>query len=146
VNSNFRLKETYKRQFTPTTRPTIVPLDNFVLQEVLYAYRNPSKIDTDHAWIDWVFRLRQPDRRHALEFVEDWNGTRIAMAGSTPLIFSTVVGIVWSVKSGDVQTSFTVAGFILTAGTRKFLDFVDRLTSSSLFTVLKEIFWVDFLI
>lgn len=44
---------------------------------------------------------------------------RIAMAGSTPLIFSTVMGIAWSVRSGDVQTAFTVAGFILTAGTCK---------------------------
>lgn len=98
----------------------IVPLDNFVLQEIFYAYRNPSRIDTDHAWVDWVFQLRQSDHRHALEFVEDWNGMRIAMAGSMPLIFSTVVGIVWSVKTGDVQTGFTVAGFILTAGTRKY--------------------------
>ena len=91
------------------------------MQEVLYAYRRPSEIDTDHAWVDWMFRLRQPDRRHALEFVEDWNGTRIAVAGMTPLLFSTLVGIIWSVRSGDVQTAFTAAGFILTAGTRKLL-------------------------
>jgi hypothetical protein len=51
---------------------------------VLFAYLNPSSVDTDHAWIDWVFRLRQPDRRHALEFVEGWNETLIAIAGITP--------------------------------------------------------------
>jgi hypothetical protein len=94
----------------------VVPLDNFVLQEVLYAYQNPSKITTEHEWIDWVFRLRQPDRRHALEFVEDWNGTRIAVAGSIPLILSTVLGIVWSVKGSGIPDAFSVAGFILTAG------------------------------
>jgi hypothetical protein len=88
---------------------------------VLFAYLNPSSIDTDHAWIDWVFRLRQPDRRHALEFVEGWNGTRIAVAGVTPMVLSTLVGIIWSVMDGDVQTAFTVAGFILTAGTCKFI-------------------------
>jgi hypothetical protein len=97
----------------------MVPFNGFVMQEVLYAYRNPSKVDTNHVWIDWVFRLRQPDKRHALEFVEGWNGTRIALMGTLPLIVSTLVGILWSVKQGDVQTGFTVAGFILTAGTRK---------------------------
>jgi hypothetical protein len=90
---------------------------------VLFAYLNPSSVDTDHAWIDWIFRLRQPDRRHALEFVEGWNGTRIAVAGITPMVFSTLVGIIWSVRSGDVQTAFTVAGFILTAGTRELMSY-----------------------
>ena len=62
-----------------------------------------------------VFRLRQPDRRHALEFVEGWNGTRIAVAGSIPLVVSTMVAIVWSAKGSGVQDGFAVAGFILTA-------------------------------
>ena len=86
---------------------------------MLYAYNHPSQMNTEHVWIDWVFRLRQPDKRHALEFVEGWNGTRIAIAGMTPLVFSTVVGLIWSIKSGDWQSAFTVAGFILTAGTCK---------------------------
>lgn len=94
-----------------------MPLDDFVLQEILFAYGNPNKIETSTEWIDWVFRLRQSDRRHALEFVEGWNGTRIAVAGLTPLFFSCLLGIVWSWKTGDVQTAFTVAGFVLTAGT-----------------------------
>lgn len=63
-----------------------------------------------------MFRLRQPDRRHALEFVEGWNGTRIAVAGSIPLVVSTMVAIVWSAKGSGVQDGFAVAGFILTAG------------------------------
>jgi hypothetical protein len=85
---------------------------------VLYAYNHPSKLsDTDHVWIDWVFKLRQADKRHALEFVEGWNGTRIAIAGTIPLVFSTVVGLAWSIRTGEWQTGFTVAGFILTAGT-----------------------------
>jgi hypothetical protein len=84
---------------------------------MLYAYNHPSRIDTDHVWIDWVFNLRQSDKRHALEFVEGWNGTRIAILGTIPLVFSTLVGLIWSVRSGDWQTAFTVASFILTAGT-----------------------------
>ncbi|KAK4103374.1 hypothetical protein N658DRAFT_505733 [Parathielavia hyrcaniae] len=56
--------------FTPTTRPTVVPFDDFVLQEMMYAYRHPDRLSSTHDWVDWVFWLRQKDRRHALEFVE----------------------------------------------------------------------------
>jgi hypothetical protein len=94
-------------------------MDSAALQEILYAYRNPSKVTTETQWIDWVYTLRQPDHRHALEFVETWSGFRIAMLGSIPLISSTMVGVIWAVRSGDVQGAFTVAAFILTLGTGK---------------------------
>jgi len=102
---------------------TIAPLNDLVLQELLYAYQNPSKITSDHEWIEWVFRLRQPGRRHALEFVEGWSGTRIAVAGSAVLVISTVVGVVWSVKGSGIQDGFAIAGFILTAGSGEFSCF-----------------------
>ncbi|KAG9244739.1 hypothetical protein BJ878DRAFT_504823 [Calycina marina] len=102
--------------FTPTTRPAIVPLDEFVLQEVLYACKNPEKVNSGTEWIDWVFSLRQVECRHALEFIEGWNGSRVAVAGSIPLVISTFVGIIWSFKTGEIQDAFAVAGFILTAG------------------------------
>ncbi len=104
----------------------VVPLDNFVLQEVLYAYKNPSKLDPGDAWVSWVFNLRQPDRRHALEFVEGWNKTRIATAGGALFVSSTLVGILWSVRTGDVQAAFTVAAFILTAGTCEYKKYLER--------------------
>jgi hypothetical protein len=94
-----------------------VPLDEFTLQEIFWAYNNPTTIRSDHEWIDWVFRLRQQDRRHALEFVEGWSGFRTGVAGSIPWVVSTVVGVAWVAKSGDAQTAFTVAAFILTVGT-----------------------------
>jgi hypothetical protein len=106
-----------QRKYKPGSRPTVVPLDTFVLQEMLYAYNHPSKIDTDHSWIDWVFNLRQAEKRHALEFVVGWNGTRIAFLGTLPLVLSTAASLVWGILSGDWQTAFTVASFILTAGT-----------------------------
>jgi hypothetical protein len=107
-------------QYTDTTRPAIVPFDNFTLQEVFYAYKNPSEVDQNATdWIEWVYRLRQDDRRHALEFVEGWSGFRIALLGSVPWVAATVVGVTWVVKAGDRQTAFTVAAFILTVGTCK---------------------------
>jgi hypothetical protein len=48
------------------------------------------------------------------------DGTRIAVLGSLPCIASTLVGVVWSARGGDVQTAFTVAGFILTVATGEF--------------------------
>ena len=98
-----------------------MPLDDVALQEIFYAYSNPSKIEDNQfktPWIEWVYKLRKPDHRHALEFVENWDGTRIAIAGILPWLFSMIIGVVWSAKGGDVQTAFTVAGFILTSGTR----------------------------
>ena len=103
--------------FTPMTRPEVVSTDDFTLQEIFYAYEHPEDIKTECEWIDWVFRLRQADRRHALEFVEGWSGFRIGLIGSLPWVVATVVGVVWTVRGGDVQTAFTVAAFILTVGT-----------------------------
>ncbi|KAH6889392.1 hypothetical protein B0T10DRAFT_548779 [Thelonectria olida] len=101
--------------YAPSKRPTVVPLDDFVLQEMMYAYRNPGKLGSDDDWIQWVFRLRGKDRRHALEFVEGWNTTRIAVAGTIPWLSSCLVGISWTAAGGDAQTAFTVASFILTS-------------------------------
>ena len=97
-----------------------MPLDDFTLQEVFHAYEHADSITTSTAWIDWVFRLRQGERRHALEFVEAWSGLRIALVGSVPWVSATVVGVAWVCIGGDVQTAFTVAAFILTVGTCEF--------------------------
>lgn len=52
--------------------------------------------------------------------MEGWSGARIALIGSVPWVAATVVGIAWTVRGGDAQTAFTVAGFILTVGTGKY--------------------------
>lgn len=105
--------------YTPSTRPEVVPMDDFTLQEMFYAYQHFKNIKTESEWIDWVFRLRQEDRRHALEFVEGWSGFRIGLVGSVPWVAATAVGVAWMARGGDAQTAFTVAGFILTVGTCK---------------------------
>ncbi|EPE30151.1 hypothetical protein GLAREA_12874 [Glarea lozoyensis ATCC 20868] len=103
--------------YTPTTHARPLPLPAITLQEILYAYLNPSAIGSGDLWIEWVFQLRQKDRRHALEFIEGWNAFRICVAGILPLAISTLLGIIWSMATKDVQTAFTVAGFVLTGGT-----------------------------
>ena len=104
------------------TRPTVIPLDEFVLQEMMYAYRNPDKIGTKDAWVQWVFHLCQKNRRHAIEFVEGWDATRIATAAVIPWLGSCVVGLGWTIAGGDPQTTFTVAGFILTSSSGRYIS------------------------
>jgi hypothetical protein len=88
---------------------------------MMYAYRNHDKISgASNDWVQWMFRLRQKDKRHALEFVEGWDTTRIAIAGTVPLLSSCLVGIIWTANGGDAQTAFTVASFILTFCSSKY--------------------------
>lgn len=86
----------------------------------MYAYRNPDKLSSKDEWIQWVFRLRCKDKRHALEFVEGWNTTRIAISGTVPWLSSCLVGIIWTAMGGDAQTAFTVASFILTSSSSEY--------------------------
>jgi hypothetical protein len=95
------------------------------MQEVLYAYNHPSEFGSETDWIDWVFRLRQPDKRHALEFVEGWDGTRIAVLGLIPCVASALIGVIWTARGGDAQTAFTVSSFILTMCTGESPDSED---------------------
>lgn len=60
------------------------------------------------------------DKRHALEFVDGWDTTRIAIAGTVPLQSSCLVGIIWTAMRRDVKTAFTVASFILTLSSSEF--------------------------
>lgn len=86
---------------------------------MMFAYLNPGQIESEDDWIQWVFRLRRSDRRHAVEFVEGWDTTRIAIAGTIPWLSSCIVGIAWTAAGGDVQSAFTVASFILTSSSSK---------------------------
>ncbi|MCJ1350126.1 MAG: hypothetical protein MMC33_000107 [Icmadophila ericetorum] len=71
------------------------------IKDVLLAFDDPKKVDQGTTeWNQWVFCLRKVDQRHALEFVEGWNGARIAIAGIIPWLFSTLVGMAWSVIKG----------------------------------------------
>lgn len=110
------LRGFHRLRFEEDTRPTLVPLNPLQVQELVYAYNNPSKIDDKGEWIKWVFAQRKADHRHALEIVEGWNAVRIFVIGMSPLIFSTAVGIAYAIKMQDPSTAFTIAGFILTAG------------------------------
>jgi hypothetical protein len=89
---------------------------------MLFAYRHPERLadgGSGNDWVQWIFRLRRRDKRHAIELVEGWNTKRIAIAGSIPWISSWLVAIIWTSLGGDPQTTFTAAGFILTSSSGK---------------------------
>jgi hypothetical protein len=102
-------------------RPTSVDFGDEFERELLWYYYNPSKAPENTTYIEWVFNLRCFGHRHALQVVEGWSSLRIAIAGSMPAVISSIVGIAWSARTGDVVSAFTVALFILTAGTREYL-------------------------
>ncbi|GAA88462.1 hypothetical protein AKAW_06576 [Aspergillus luchuensis IFO 4308] len=77
---------------------------------------HPEKLHSTDKWILWVYNLRQPDRRYALEFMESWSALKISIAVSILLVSSTALGVAWAVVKDDVQTAFTVASFVLAAG------------------------------
>jgi hypothetical protein len=104
---------------TENSRPEPVHFGDDFERDMLWLYYNSSKAPKDLRYIKWVFGLRHTDHRYALQIVEGWSPLRIAVAGSLPAVISTIVGVAWSARAGDVVTGFTVALFILTAGTRK---------------------------
>jgi hypothetical protein len=100
-------------------QPTRVELDDSVLQEIMFAYGNPEKITSDRDWVNWAFKLKQKDKRFALDFVEGWQGSRFIILGLVPWTSSFLMAIAWSSRGGDLQTVFTVASFMLTAASSK---------------------------
>lgn len=95
-------------------------LPQYIKQDILFAYRHPEKLHSTDKWILWVYNLRQPDRRYALEFMESWSALKISIAVSILLVSSTALGVAWAVVKDDVQTAFTVASFVLAAGSRMY--------------------------
>lgn len=93
-------------------------LPEYIKQDILFAYRYPEKLHSNGEWIQWIYNLRQPGRRYALEFIENWSALRILIAVSVLLASSIALGIVWAVVKDDAQTAFTVATFVLGAGSR----------------------------
>lgn len=88
-------------------------MNPLALEEMLHNYENPTQLKGKTEWVEWVFKLRRQNRRHALEFVEDWSGRRIAWMGFSQIVAATLVGVIWACRFGTVQDAFSVASFTL---------------------------------
>lgn len=83
--------------------------------EFMHAYRHPDRLRTPHAWVDWFVQFRRdPDKTYGLEFVEGLWADKIAVIAIIFTIAIIVVSAVWCAYGGNLQTVFTVMGFVLT--------------------------------
>ncbi|KAL9110457.1 MAG: hypothetical protein Q9227_005001 [Pyrenula ochraceoflavens] len=84
-------------------------------KEFSFAYHNPEDLHPEHLWVDWFAGFDADDsRRVGLQFVEGLYADKLAFIGLLATIAIIVVSIVWCVKGGELQTVFTVMGFVLT--------------------------------
>lgn len=96
-------------------------MDSFANHDLMFAFNNPDKVPTHDEWIEWIFQLKAAkNKKYALEFVEGWQAHRILVVGAVPWIASCLTGIIWSIFGGNIQNSFAVASFILTASGSRF--------------------------
>ena len=81
----------------------------------MHAYHHPNKIRPDHEWVDFFVQLRSdPSKTYGLEFVEGLWAEKLALIALIISIGIVVGSIIWVVEGGDLQTVYTVMGFVLT--------------------------------
>ena len=81
----------------------------------MHAYHHPDHLRTTHDWIDWFVDFNSdPSKTYGLEFVEGLWADKIAVVAVVATIAIIVVSVVWCVRGGNLQTVFTVMGFVLT--------------------------------
>jgi len=98
-----------------------------ILDELAEAYQNSAGLDfrSGEAWRKWVCRNLN-DKGHnpretcetcgySLECYFSYSPRRIAFAILVPLLISIATGISYQVKTGDVQTAWSIASYIVTA-------------------------------
>ena len=84
-------------------------------KQFMHAYHHPESIRPDHRWVDWFVDFDTNDRRpNGLEFIEGLWADKLAAIAVIFSVAIVVVSIVWTLKGGNLQTVFTVMGFVLT--------------------------------
>ena len=94
----------------------------------MHAVHHPDRIRTNHEWVDWFTNFKADDRGKTvgLEFEEGLWAEKLAIIAILITVAIIVVSIVWVVRGGELQTVFTVMGFVLTgaAGGSQFIQTV----------------------
>ena len=81
----------------------------------MHAIHHPDDIRPVHDWVDWFtdFKASERGKPVGLEFEEGLWAEKLAIIALLITLAIIVVSIVWVVKGGDLQTVFTVMGFVL---------------------------------
>lgn len=89
----------------------------------MHALHHPDQIAPEHAWVDWFvdFKADNPRKTVGLEFAEGLWAEKLAVIAILITIAIIVVSIVWCVRGGQLQTVFTVMGFVLSGAAGKLL-------------------------
>ena len=106
-----------KLQYTPNMVPVRTDIKDFPDSHTFtHSYHHPSRLRPDHEWVDWFvqFDRKDPDKMNGLEFVEGLWAQKLALLAVVATIGIIVGSVVWSVLGGDLNTIFTVMGFVLT--------------------------------
>lgn len=82
----------------------------------MHALVHPHHIYTKHEWVDWFteFKTSEQEKEVGLEFQEGLWAEKLAIIAILLTIAIIIVSVVWVVKGGQLQTVFTVMGFVLT--------------------------------
>ncbi|KAE7996946.1 hypothetical protein FH972_001622 [Carpinus fangiana] len=91
------------------------PKDGTSSHEFMHAYHHPRAFrPADHNWIDWFVQYKtDPSKSYGLEFVEGLWAEKLAFIAICFTVGIIITSVVWCVKGGDLQTVFTVMGFVL---------------------------------
>lgn len=88
----------------------------------MHAVHHPDRIRPAHEWVDWFTDFKASDRGKpvGLEFQEGLWAEKLAIIAILITIAIIIVSIVWVVRGGQLQTVFTVMGFVLTGAAGEF--------------------------
>ena len=89
----------------------------------MHAYHHPDRIRPAHDWVDWFTDFKASDRGKpvGLEFQEGLWAEKLAIIAILITIAIIIVSIVWVLKGGNLQTVFTVMGFVLTGAAGEYI-------------------------
>ncbi|KAL8840138.1 MAG: hypothetical protein Q9170_001486 [Blastenia crenularia] len=91
----------------------------------MHDYHHPDRVRPDHEWVDWFthFKDDNPGQTVGLEFVEGLWAEKLVAIALLITVAIIVVSIVWVVKGGNLQTVFTVMGFVLTGAAGEYYSY-----------------------
>ena len=89
----------------------------------MHAYHHPDRLRTEHMWVDFFgqFADKNPGVSVGLEFVEGLWAEKLAIIAVLITIAIIIVSVIWCVKGGQLQTVFTVMGFVLSGAAGEFI-------------------------
>ena len=87
----------------------------------MHAVHHPDRIRPAHEWVDWFSEFKASERAKpvGLEFKEGLWAEKLAIIAILITIAIIIVSIVWVVRGGQLQTVFTVMGFVLSGAAGK---------------------------